>query len=91
MAGCSLDRSEDVDRLLDGVDVVLPRRTLFSNVPSDGGCVFADETHYLDITGEMGVFREVFSRSEEAREAGVVLIPGAVRCRADRLHGCDVQ
>jgi short subunit dehydrogenase-like uncharacterized protein len=37
----------------------------------------ATATHYLDITGEMGVFESVLHRAEEAREAGVALLPGA--------------
>ena len=32
--------------------------------------------HYLDITGEIGVFESVQRRGDEAREAGVALIPG---------------
>lgn len=34
------------------------------------------KTHYLDITGEWEVFERVHSRQEEARLAGVVLLPG---------------
>ena len=37
----------------------------------------ATGTHYLDITGEIDVFEPVFSLSEAARAAGVVLCPGA--------------
>jgi short subunit dehydrogenase-like uncharacterized protein len=37
----------------------------------------ATATHYLDITGEMGVFESILHRQETAREAGVVLLPGA--------------
>lgn len=36
----------------------------------------ATGTHYLDITGEMGVFESVLRRERQAREAGVVLLPG---------------
>jgi short subunit dehydrogenase-like uncharacterized protein len=32
--------------------------------------------HYLDITGEIAVFESVLSRSEEAKSAGVALLPG---------------
>ncbi|MEO8036400.1 MAG: saccharopine dehydrogenase NADP-binding domain-containing protein [Acidobacteriota bacterium] len=32
--------------------------------------------HYLDITGEIAVFESVFQRREDARRAGVALIPG---------------
>ncbi len=33
-------------------------------------------THYLDITGEIAVLETVLNRDEEARKAGVTLIPG---------------
>jgi saccharopine dehydrogenase (NAD+, L-lysine-forming) len=33
-------------------------------------------THYLDITGEIDVFEDIYTRHEEAQEAGVVLLPG---------------
>ncbi len=33
-------------------------------------------THYLDITGEIGVFEALAARGEEARAAGVTLLPG---------------
>ena len=32
--------------------------------------------HYLDITGEIAVFESILARGAEAREAGVVLLPG---------------
>ncbi|HSM68158.1 MAG TPA: saccharopine dehydrogenase NADP-binding domain-containing protein [Xanthomonadales bacterium] len=34
-------------------------------------------THYLDITGEIGVFENAWSQSDQARRADVVLCPGA--------------
>ncbi|RRO19217.1 saccharopine dehydrogenase [Saccharopolyspora rhizosphaerae] len=34
-------------------------------------------THYLDITGEIDVFESIFARHEDARAAGVVLLPGS--------------
>ncbi|HEX5401369.1 MAG TPA: saccharopine dehydrogenase NADP-binding domain-containing protein [Pseudonocardiaceae bacterium] len=33
-------------------------------------------THYLDITGEIDVFEEIYARHDEAEQAGVVLLPG---------------
>ncbi|MEZ4292007.1 MAG: saccharopine dehydrogenase NADP-binding domain-containing protein [Myxococcota bacterium] len=33
-------------------------------------------THYLDVTGEIGVFEWIARRDEAARAAGVVLLPG---------------
>ena len=37
----------------------------------------ATGTHYLDITGEIDVFEAVLARQDEARDRGVVLLPGA--------------
>lgn len=34
------------------------------------------ETHYLDLTGEMDVFRRLAARSNEAEAAGIMLLPG---------------
>lgn len=34
-------------------------------------------THYLDITGEIDVFEAVYARDEDARQAGVIMLPGA--------------
>jgi saccharopine dehydrogenase (NAD+, L-lysine-forming) len=33
-------------------------------------------THYLDITGEIDVFEAIYQRDDEAKRAGVVLLPG---------------
>jgi short subunit dehydrogenase-like uncharacterized protein len=32
--------------------------------------------HYLDVTGEIAVFEEIYSRDREIRDAGIVVIPG---------------
>ena len=34
------------------------------------------QTHYLDVTGEIEVFEQLAQRDEEARLAGVMLMPG---------------
>lgn len=36
----------------------------------------AARVHYLDITGEITVFEKVLARGEDARQAGVALLPG---------------
>ena len=36
----------------------------------------ASRAHYLDITGEIAVFEKVLAKGEEARAAGVALLPG---------------
>ena len=38
---------------------------------------FANRCHYLDITGEIDVFAMAHRRDERAREAGIVVMPGA--------------
>jgi short subunit dehydrogenase-like uncharacterized protein len=49
-------------------------------------------THYLDITGEIDVFEAIQAYDEPAREAGVMLLPGAgfdvvpTDCLANHLH-----
>src|SRR5207302_5159645 len=43
--------------------------------PMVDACLAA-RAHYLDITGEVEVFESVFARDAEARERGVVLLPG---------------
>src|SRR5437868_4912015 len=43
--------------------------------PMVDACLAA-RSHYLDITGEVEVFESVFARDAEARERGVVLLPG---------------
>lgn len=44
--------------------------------PMVDACLAAG-THYLDITGELPVFEEIYERHDEAVAAGVVLLPGA--------------
>jgi len=43
--------------------------------PMAGACLRSG-VHYLDITGEIGVFEMLASRNAEAAAAGVVLLPG---------------
>ncbi|WP_435345174.1 saccharopine dehydrogenase family protein [Haloarchaeobius sp. HRN-SO-5] len=49
-------------------------------------------THYLDITGEWQVFRDVAARDDDAADAGVMLLPGVgfdvvpSDCLAAHLH-----
>jgi saccharopine dehydrogenase (NAD+, L-lysine-forming) len=60
-----------------GVDLVLHCAGPFSATsrPMVDACLAA-KAHYLDITGEALVFEEVLARDAEARERGVVLLPG---------------
>ncbi len=62
---------------LKDVDVVAHCAGPFSSTsqPMVDACL-ATGTHYLDITGEIDVFEAVLARDDEARRAGVVLLPG---------------
>ncbi len=48
---------------------------IHTSAPMVRACL-AGGTHYLDITGEIPVFEEVFSLDQHARERGVALISG---------------
>ena len=63
---------------LDGIDVVAHCAGPYSatGAPMVAGCL-ATGTHYVDITGEIDVFEAIFQRHEEAKERGVVLLPGS--------------
>ena len=72
-----LEDEEAIPSLLDDVAAVLHCagpfiRTSRAMVES---CLRSG-THYLDITGEIGVFESIYRRESEARAAGVVLLPG---------------
>lgn len=63
---------------LRGIDVVAHCAGPFSatSAPMIDGCVRTG-THYLDITGEVEVFESAFAQDEQARRAGIMLLPGA--------------
>jgi short subunit dehydrogenase-like uncharacterized protein len=63
---------------LDGVTAVAHCAGPFSTTarPMIEVCL-STRTSYLDITGEIDVFEYAFARDTAAREAGVVLLPGA--------------
>jgi short subunit dehydrogenase-like uncharacterized protein len=63
--------------MLDGIEAVLHCAGPFSRTskPMVDACLTA-RSHYLDITGEIAVFEAILSRGDEARRAGVALIPG---------------
>lgn len=73
-----LDDPAAVRAGLADVDVVVHCAGPFSRTskPMVDACL-ATGTHYLDITGEMAVFEEVAKRDADAKEAGVMLLPGA--------------
>lgn len=66
-----------LDALLADADLVLHCAGPFHRTmpPMVASCL-RTRTHYLDITGELGVFEALAARHEEACTAGVVLLPG---------------
>jgi short subunit dehydrogenase-like uncharacterized protein len=62
---------------LSGISLVLHCAGPFVHTsrPMVDACLEA-RADYLDITGEIAVFESVFARDEEARNRGVVLLPG---------------
>ena len=73
----ALDDPTALRRALAGVRTVLHAAGPFSRTsrPMADACL-ATGAHYLDITGEIGVFEALASRNDEARAAGVMLLPG---------------
>ena len=72
-----LDDPAALARGLEGVAAVLHCAGPFirTSKPMVAACLAAG-AHYLDITGEIGVFESVQRRGAEAKGAGVALIPG---------------
>ena len=73
----NLEDEEALPNLLDDVEAVLHCAGPFirTNRAMVESCLRSG-THYLDITGEIGVFESIYRRDSEARNAGVVLLPG---------------
>jgi short subunit dehydrogenase-like uncharacterized protein len=74
----ALDDVAGMDAALKSVMVVLHCAGPFSHTSGlmADGCIRSG-THYLDITGEVTVFETLAARDAEARQAGVMLLPGA--------------
>lgn len=78
---------------LSGISLVLHCAGPFihTSKPMVKACLAA-RVHYLDITGEIGVFESIFRRDAEAKERGVTLLPGVgfdvvpTDCLAAMLH-----
>jgi short subunit dehydrogenase-like uncharacterized protein len=73
-----LDDPAAVDQGLRDVEAVLHCAGPFVHTfrPMADACL-RTQTHYLDITGEVAVFEALAAQGEQAREAGVMLLPGA--------------
>jgi short subunit dehydrogenase-like uncharacterized protein len=91
--GCEW-RAFDLDAIdLSGISLVLHCAGPFihTSKPMVKACLAAG-VHYLDITGEIGVFESIMRRDEEAKARGVTLLPGVgfdvvpTDCLAAMLH-----
>jgi saccharopine dehydrogenase (NAD+, L-lysine-forming) len=73
----ALDAPRDVHAHLEGITAVLHCAGPFvrTAAPMVSACLNAG-VHYLDITGEIEVFEALAARSDEAAEAGAMLLPG---------------
>jgi len=73
----ALDDAAALDAALRETRVVLHAAGPFSRTaaPMAEACLRTG-AHYLDITGEIGVFEALAARDRQAREAGVMLLPG---------------
>lgn len=73
----SLDDAAAVDRGLEGVGTLLLAAGPFSatSKPAVQACL-RNKVHYLDITGEIGVFEACKRRDADAKAAGIVVMPG---------------
>ncbi|GAB3005889.1 hypothetical protein GCM10010960_17140 [Arenimonas maotaiensis] len=73
-----LDRPEAVAMGLRGMELVLHCAGPFSQtaLPMAKGCLEAG-AHYLDITGEIDVFAACAALDAEAKQRGIVVMPGA--------------
>jgi short subunit dehydrogenase-like uncharacterized protein len=73
-----LDKPEEVRAGLAGMTAVLHCAGPFAHTagPMVDACLEA-RVHYLDITGEIGVFEMLAARDSEAMAAEVLLLPGA--------------
>lgn len=73
-------RLDNIDLLTDAlsdIDVVLLTAGPFgeTSAPMVEACLRSG-THYLDISGEIGIFEACAEKDERARKAGVMLLPG---------------
>ena len=72
-----LELPDKVDRLLEGHDAVLHCAGPFSRTfDAMASACLRRRVHYLDITGEIAVFEALAAHDAEARQAGIVLLPG---------------
>lgn len=74
----ALDDPTVIQKGLEGMAAVLHCAGPFAHTARSmaSGCL-KQRVHYLDVTGEIGVFETLAGMDRPAREAGVMLLPGA--------------
>jgi short subunit dehydrogenase-like uncharacterized protein len=90
---CELSDETGLDNLLRGAKVLIHAAGPFIHTsrPMVEACI-RNGVHYMDITGEIEVFRKVHGYDARAREIGVMLLPGSgfdvvpSDCLAAHLH-----
>ncbi|MGM0580798.1 MAG: saccharopine dehydrogenase family protein [Bacteroidota bacterium] len=72
-----LGEKEQLEELLKNFDTVIHCAGPFSEtaIPMVEACI-QSKTNYLDITGEIWVFEDIMKYNDEAKKAGVALMPG---------------
>ena len=67
----------DLDKLLAGSKVVIHAAGpfIFTSKPMVEGCI-RNKVHYTDITGEIAVFAQASKYDQQAKDAGVMVLPG---------------
>jgi short subunit dehydrogenase-like uncharacterized protein len=74
----ALDWPQTIDEALDDVDVLINAASPFAlTAPALIEACLRTRTNYLDITGELPVFRNAFGYDEAARRRGIMVMPGA--------------
>ncbi len=73
----SLDEPESLEAALEDVPLVLNCAGPFSQTfQSVSEACFGRRKHYLDITYEISVFEALAARNTEAKQAGIMILPG---------------
>jgi short subunit dehydrogenase-like uncharacterized protein len=74
----SVSDPKSLDDMLSDIAVLINAASPFSETarPLIESCL-RTRTHYLDITGELPTFRDAFGYDAEARERGIMIMPGA--------------
>jgi saccharopine dehydrogenase (NAD+, L-lysine-forming) len=73
----ALDQPDALDQVLADIGVVINAASPFAqSAPALIEACLRTRTHYLDITGELPVFRDAFGYDAAARKRGIMIMPG---------------